>query len=907
LLTPGRTLGHYRVTSQLGAGAMGAVYEARDDRLGRSVAIKVILAAHQDGEGRKRFLREAQAASALNHPNIVTVHEVGRDGDVDFIVMERITGRTLSEAIGSSRLPSRTAIECAAQIAGALAAAHDAGLVHRDLKPGNIMVTPRGLVKVLDFGLAVQTAARESSTTVTSQGVVAGTVAYMSPEQAQGKTVDSRSDIFAFGCVLYEMLTGRQAFHKENPIATLAAILHDEPTTIDPNVAPRAVWRLVAKCLRKDPDDRWQHMSDVKQLLEDLAQDEESLDARPADAKPAAGGRAPGFRWPTLAAACAATAALVFAALRFAPPTAPARTMDDQELFMVTADGGLTASPAISRDGKLLAFASDRAKGDNLDIWVQQVGGREPLRLTQDPADESDPAFSPDDAMIAFRSEKDGGGIYIVPALGGTPVLLAARGRNPRFSPDGRWIAYSAGGGALSSPGTAGVFVIGAGGGAPRAIHQEMATAANPIWSPGGDRLLVLGRQDGAAAARAELDWWILPVGDGVPQRSGVFARIDKQKLMRPALPQVYPAPLDWRRADGQDRILFSAFLGEAVNLWEISLLGVGAAARLTLGPGLHQQGQWTADAQRMTFAASELNLDVWLQPLDRNTGRARGDPKRLTEELTEDVSPSISWNGTTAAYVSRRSGNWSLRTIDVASGTERSVLLSPTRLLTARLSGDGSRILFTSTGYDLMSIPSAGGAAEKLCDRCGVAMGASTDGRRTLYEPLENEDVLMYDSDARATVTLARRPDASVILSSARFSQDGQWVAFHALRNATNTAQIWIVPVGSERPVPQTAWIAVSGGDALERDPAWSSDGRFLYFISERDGFRCVWARQLDPATKRPVGDAIAVRHFHSARFSLRHVGSRGFLTGLTVADGGLLFAMGELKGNVWLEANGR
>jgi Tol biopolymer transport system component len=887
---------------------MGAVYEATDDRLGRTVAIKVILAGHSDGDGRKRFVREAKAASALNHPNIVTVHEAGRDGDVDFIVMERITGRTLRDAIGSSRLAQRTAIEYAGQIAGALAAAHDAGLVHRDLKPGNIMVTPRGLVKVLDFGLAVRTTHGDLSATETSQGGVVGTVSYMSPEQAQGKPVDSRSDVFAFGCVLYEMLTGRKAFHKQNSVATLAAILHDEPAPIDSNVATRSLSRLVAKCLRKHPDDRWQHMSDVKQLLEDLARDEESLEGGPADANPAANVGARRFRRLAIAAGCAAAAVLAFVGLRFVPATAPARAMTDgQELFMVTADGGLTASPAISRDGKLLAFASDRAKGDNLDIWVQQIGGREPLRLTQDPADESDPAFSPDDAMIAFRSEKDRGGVYIVPALGGTPVLLAAGGRNPRFSPDGRSVAYSVGGGAVSNPGTAGVFVIDAGGGTPRAVHPEMATATSPVWSPSGDSLLVLGRKDGSAPADAELDWWILPIGDGPPQRSGAFARLGKQKLMRSVLPQVYPAPLDWRRADGEDRILFSAVLGEAVNLWEIPLLGGGAAERLTLGPGSHQQGRWTGDAKRLIFAAAELNFDVWLQPLDRDTGAARGEAKRLTDQLTEDLSPSISWNGTTAAYVSRRSDSWSLRTIDVASGNERAVLSSPTRLSTARLSGDGSRILFTSSGYDLMSIPSAGGAAEKLCERCGVAMGTSSDGRRTLYEPFENEDVLMYDADAHATITLARRPDANVILSSARFSQDGKWVAFHALRNATNTARIWIVPVGPEPTVPQTAWIAVTGGDALERDPAWSRDGRFLYFVSERDGSRCVWARPLDPATKRPIGDAFTVRHFHSARFSLRQVGSRGFLTGLTAADGALLFAMGELKGNVWLEANGR
>ena len=909
MLSPGRTIGHYIVTSQLGAGAMGAVYEATDDRLGRAVAIKVMLADRPDGEDRQRFVREAQAASALNHPNIVTVHEAGRDGDIDFIVMERIAGKTLSDVIRSSRLPLRKVLEYAAQIAGALAVAHDAGLVHRDLKPGNIMVTPRGLVKVLDFGLAVQATPSAFAATVTSLGSpagTAGTLSYMSPEQSEGKPVDSRSDVFAFGCVLYEMLTRRQAFHKENAVATLASILHDEPPPIDPNVAPRLLARLVAKCLRKNPDDRWQHMSDVKQLLDDLVKDDESPEAAPLHQEPSSG-RARRFPWVEIAAACAATAVLAFVAGRFVPAAVPASPTDDRALFMVTADAGLTAAPAISRDGKLLAFASDRAKGDNLDIWVQQIGGREPLRLTQDPADESEPAFSPDDATIAFRSEKDRGGIYIVPALGGTPVLLAARGRHPRFSPDGRWVAYAVGGEENSNPGTTGVFVINAGGGVPRAIHPEMATATNPVWSPDGDRLLVLGRKDAAPSGGPQLDWWILPVGDGAPQRSEVFARLGKQKLMRPAPPQVFPAPLDWRRAGGEDRILFSAFLGEAVNLWEIPLIGGGAAGRLTLGPGLHQQGRWTGDAKSLTFAAAELNFDVWMQPLDRATGAARGDTKRLTDELTDDWSPSIDWKGTTAAYVSRRSNTWSLRTIDIASGTQRSVLSSPTRLQTARLSGDGSRILFTSSNFDLMSIASAGGAAEKLCEHCGEVMGGSTDGRRTLYEPFENEDVLMYDPDAHATVTLAKRPGPDVILSSARFSNDGKWVAFHALRNATNSAQLWIVPVGPERPVPQASWIAVSEGDALERDPAWSPDGRFLYFISERDGFRCLWARALDPITKHPAADAFAVRHFHSARFSLRQVGSRGFLTGLTVGDGGLVFAMGELKGNVWLETNGR
>jgi Tol biopolymer transport system component len=294
------------------------------------------------------------------------------------------------------------------------------------------------------------------------------------------------------------------------------------------------------------------------------------------------------------------------------------------------------------------------------------------------------------------------------------------------------------------------------------------------------------------------------------------------------------------------------------------------------------------------------------MQPLDRATGIASGAIKRLTEEATEELSPSISLDASRIAYVSRRSDNWSLRTRDLKSGEERTILSSPTAVRMARLAGDGSQVLYTNAAYDLLSIPAAGGTVEKLCDRCGGVMGTSNDGREVLYEPLENEDVLMYDSRQRATVKLALRASPELILSSSRFSQGGKWVAFHALHNATNSAQVWIAPVGTTLPVPSTAWVAVTDGMKLERDPAWSPDGNVLYFVSERDGFRCIWGQRLQPQTKHPVGDAFVVRHFHSARFSLRQIGSRGYLTGLTAGDGALVFSMGELKGNVWLEENG-
>src|ERR1017187_8957470 len=286
---------------------------------------------------------------------------------------------------------------------------------------------------------------------------------------------------------------------------------------------------------------------------------------------PPGAARARRFGWLAVAAGCAAGALAAYTVLRFLPSAGASAGTQSAVLHMVTADSGLTGYPAISRDGKLIAFASDRAKEDNLDIWVQQVGGRAPIRLTQDPEDESDPAFSPDGTMIAFRSEKNGGGVYLAPALGGSAVLLAPLGRNPRFSPDGRWVAYSVGGEAVSNAGSAGVFIISSGGGVPRAINPEMATATTPVWSPGSDRLLVLGRKDRKAPARAEIDWWILPINGGTPLRSGAYARMDAQKLTRPQFPHGFPVALDWR-AEGGGRILFSAFFCEARNLCGMTL-----------------------------------------------------------------------------------------------------------------------------------------------------------------------------------------------------------------------------------------------------------------------------------------------------------------------------------------------
>src|SRR5512137_89544 len=279
----GKTLGHYQITGKLGEGGMGVVYKARDTHLDRFAALKVLPPEKvSDPDRKRRFIQEAKAASALNHPSIITIYDIDQAAGIDFIAMEYVAGKTLDDLIPRKGIRLPLALKYAVQIADALARAHGAGIIHRDLKPSNVMVDEHGLVKVMDFGLAKLTEVSgpeaETAATRTGEGTVLGTAAYMSPEQAEGKQIDTRSDIFSFGSMLYEMLTGQRAFPGDTRASTIASILREEPKAIS-QVAeglPREVERIVKRCLRKDPVERFQHMDDLKVALEELKEESDS-------------------------------------------------------------------------------------------------------------------------------------------------------------------------------------------------------------------------------------------------------------------------------------------------------------------------------------------------------------------------------------------------------------------------------------------------------------------------------------------------------------------------------------------------------------------------------------------------------------------------------------------------------
>ena len=901
-----KTISHYEILEPLGEGGMGVVYRALDTRLGRPVAIKLLSPDGAiDGERRKRFVQEARAASALNHPHIITIYDIGQAEGVDFIAMEYVAGPSLAQAIAQSRLTVADALTCAVQIADALAAAHAAGILHRDLKPANIMLSTAGdkrSIKVLDFGLAkltesadfrpiderVSTAsARADERLQTEDGTVLGTAAYMSPEQAEGKPADARSDVFSFGAVFYEMLTGRRAFSGATRMSTLAAIMTREPeppSRLVPGL-PRDLEKLMLRCLRKSPERRWQSMADLKVALEDLREESELPNAGDASA------RVPSRRGIVALAIGLVLAALAvggwWRATRMRPEVVPAPF-----LTRLTSDVGWTDHPAISLDGKMLAYASDRGGDNNLDIWVQQLPDGAPVRLTHHSADELEPAFSADGSRIAFQSSRLGGGIYVVPTLGGEERLLAPRGFTPRFSPDGKWIAYG-----LAEPTGSRLYVAPAAGGPAIPVTSDFHRVQSPVWSPDGRHLLFWGQRHRDAPAENNLDWYVADVPGGSPVRTGARRVLLKEGFQAF---QGLPSPDAWVAAG--DRILFHGIVGDSSNMWHVAISPEGwrvnrPPQRATFGTTDEAAASVTADG-RMVFISRTMGADIWSLPVDANRGTVGGPIKRMTEDAADDYDPSLSSDGSTLVYRSRRAGRFGVVLKRLATGVESVLTRTPADHHPA-VSPDGSKVAYSFRENGRMPIfvvAAGGGPPERVCDDCGEVEAWSPGGDQILY-------IAAGDPSSVGLVTVGASHNHGWLKSTGygiynpRLSPDGGWIAFNGRPNRLAPAQVIVARVQASVVAREKDWIVASkDGDA----PNWSPNANLLYFWSDRDGSPCLWAQRLDPATKRPTGAPLDIQHLHKKGLSTRnlYLGAPD----MAVVRDKIVFNLGEHTGNIWM-----
>jgi eukaryotic-like serine/threonine-protein kinase len=529
---PGSRLDAYEIVRPLGSGGMGEVWLATEVRLGRKVALKVLPSdLTRDPLRVQRFEQEARAASALNHPNVCTIHALGQTSDSQhYIAMEYVEGETLRQRLATTRQSIREALDVAIQVAAALSAAHSAGVVHRDIKPENVMLRPDGFVKVLDFGLAKLAPAApditgaDTTRTVlkTEAGMVVGTTAYMSPEQARGQEVDARTDIWSLGVLLYEIVARRLPFAAPSGTELLAAILERDPAPLvrfEPD-APPELQRIITKALRKERAQRYQTVQDLLLDLQALREDVQAQarsgsgvaalrtneQLQPTSSSTIGSVRRAG---PAAVVAAAAAVIIVVAALGlwWWRTTAPRKSADtapgglvQRSLTRLTFGPGLQTDVTFSPDGRFIAYSSDRA--GNFDIWVQPVAGGDPVQVTKSPSQDTQPDWSPDGSMIVFRSNRSSGGLYLIPALGGQERQLASFGSHPKWATNGGEIFFLVGSDLEGLKSLARFYTVSPDGGTPRELAASFLVKGLWTW--------VAAHPDGRVSAigtHAALGW----------------------------------------------------------------------------------------------------------------------------------------------------------------------------------------------------------------------------------------------------------------------------------------------------------------------------------------------------------------------------------------------------------------
>jgi Tol biopolymer transport system component/predicted Ser/Thr protein kinase len=777
-LSKGATYGgKYQIIEKIGQGGMGVVYKAQDLRLDRFVALKILSPERvADPDRKRRFVQEAKAASALNHPHIITVYDIGQEGGTDFIAMEFVTGKTLTGLVRGRGLKVNEALKYGIQIADALSAAHEAGIIHRDLKPDNVMVTDGGLVKVLDFGLAKlvepdrreEPAGMQTLTTPTEEGMIVGTVAYMSPEQAEGKKVDARSDIFSFGAVLYEMVAGRRAFQEDSRISILSAIVRQDPKPLSTGV-PHELARIVTKCLRKDAARRIQHMDDVKIAMEDLWEELDAGKIEPISVRTSAA-----RRW-GLAAGVGVVAIVVgiAAGKLWMSGARPARSPVFTQL---TDQPGAELFPSLSPDGNSFIYAG--RDSDNWDIYFQRVGSTVPANLTTDSeADDTQPAFSPDGQRIAFRSEREGGGIFVMGASGESVRRITDFGYHPAWSPDGSEIVCS-----TISPQRPEVrptvhselYIVNITTSQKRLLAKDVYDAVQPHWSPHGHRIAFWGM-----------------------------------------------TPASWR------------------DIYTISSDGTGIV-QITNDAALDWNPVWSPDGEYLYFVSDRGgSMNVWRVPMDEETGKALRAPEPVTASSAYVSHISLAGNGRRVSFAQQlRTGNVSRSIFDpireTAVGSPIAITQGSRDSLYPAVSPDGAWLAFTSRGKqeDLCLVQADGSGLRRLSDDVyrDRQPAWSPDGKTLLFMSDRRESLQIW-SIHRDGSGLKQLTESSQAVRYPVISPDGRFFTYHVPGEGSYLMEFG-KPWKDQTPVR----LPSAGDLQAEFWPNdWSEDGRLLAGILQR------------------------------------------------------------------------
>jgi serine/threonine protein kinase len=821
-LASGTKLGPYEIQSPLGAGGMGEVYRAVDTRLDRTVAVKV-LASHLSSspELKQRMEREGRAISSLNHPNICQLYDIGSQNGTDYLVMEFLEGETLAERLRKGALPLAEVLKIGIAVAEALAVAHRNGIVHRDLKPGNIMLTSGG-AKLMDFGLAkplgMQTAALGSGTAppsftaaatlsgpsplspLTTAGSIVGTIQYMSPEQIEGKEADARSDIFAFGAVLYEMVAGKRPFSGKSQISLASSILESDPVSINtlkPNT-PSGFDHVVTTCLQKNPEERYQSAQDIKLELQWIAADRSSPAVATAGPLPHTRER---LGW-----AAAVVAAMVLgaaAAMLLYHPAQSARSIraviDPPEKTTLNLAGDSAGPPVLSPDGASIVFTANGTDGKTA-LWVRSTNALE-ARLVPGTVGAMFPFWSPDSRSVGFFAESK---LKTIDLSGGSAQVVsdAAMGRGAAWGP-GDVILFSSG---PTSP----LMRVSATGGAPTpftTIDAALHTSHRwPFFLPDGKHFLYLAlHHDPSKSANNMLYYASL---DGRENRP----------LFRSQSNAIYAAGfLLFARGDQLMAQAFDPASGK-----------VGASPQNLLTGVMNDSATWHMDASAsedgLLIFASGASGEVQLVWMDRSTKQVT----TVADKLTDLQSAILSPQGDRVA-MQLNAGETDVWVLDLARGVRTRLTFGPVANTAPHWSPDGVWVVYVSPREGHFGLyrkhADGSGVEEQLLsdDRQPVPTDWSQDGKFLLYSrpvdgvgPLRQTWSLPLEGDRKPSLVVDRG-------SAAKLSPDGRWLAYQS--SESGVIQVYVVAFGGG----QGKWqISANGGQM----PRWSKDGKELFYF---------------------------------------------------------------------------
>jgi serine/threonine protein kinase len=881
-------LGRFRIVRPIGKGGMGEVYEAEDLQLG-TIALKTIrncIASSSDTF--ELFRHEVKLARRISGPQVCRIHELyllqasGTHDATAFLTMEYLDGITLYERIHrDGPLPWKEALSITLEICEGLRLIHEKGIIHRDLKPSNIMLCKQqdGTIRVvlMDFGLA-----RDFSADVIKSGglsliprpgetvppMLMGTPEYMAPEQFEAKPVSPATDIYALGIILYQLVTGLHPYAADNPlVAAIRRAKHPVAASSLRLEIPRQCDRVIEHCLEYEPEKRFRSAKEVIRTL------------KPPERL--------SIRWQIALAAVLILSVMTGGILL--RRNARNRVIGLRQL---TPETDLSGSPSLSRDGKVVAYASDRAETGNIDIFTQRLPDGRAIRITTDVSQDDSPSMSPDGTSVVFRSERNGGGIYMSSVDGGQEHLLVPYGRNPQFSPDGSSILFWVGDLDPSVP-SGKLYLLHLGEGPPARIAESFVDARLPLWSSDGHLILFSACRQPATPMPACSDWWVMNTDGTILQNTHALSLLSDHQIV------------PWEgtiNAWYNNHLLFSGRKGGQATLWEVSLNPrtfrvTGDPRQLTLGEARALDPTLAATG---TLAYTQLVGALHLWRIDSASQPGVAVPSKLTEDPSVDISPFISSNGRWLVFSRGWDNHRDVWIKDTSSTTERRLLGTGLEIMSPIIDDTGTLLAFEAREKNVPSIFVSvdGGPPKRLCIGCSLPTSWFDSNRGILYREGSPSSINIIDPhDGKHQLVLKQD---GVSLSEPSWSAKTEYLLFTRQDKGEGSKQIFAVHFPKSTASVEGTWIPITEASESSDKPRWSGDGRTIFYLSTRDGFSCLWGQAFSSETGETSGPPFAVMHYHNRRNSIDVVAPRSF--NLSVAGDSIYFNLGESSSSIWI-----